>query len=416
MGSQLSSDLASLRIQRDEGPPSRGPLRVVLALVVLGAVAGGGAVGYARIKPQVWKTEVATTEVALISPAQAAITVTATGYVVPQVLARPGAKIPGRLARVRVKEGDTVKAGQVIAELDAADQQAAIASADARAAAAQARADASRVSILELKQQLDREKALVESGVNGRALLDDLEARRAALDATARAATVEAQAARAEVESLRVLLRDRTIVSPVDGTVVTKPPEAGEIVGPQAPLVEIADFASLLVETEVPEARLHVVKIGAPCEIVLDAYPSRRYRGKAVEIGRRVNRAKASVIVKVGFVDTMEGVLPDMAARVSFLEKEASAESMKEPPKLVVPGGAVTERGGAKVVFVVDQGKARMVPVALGAPVGPGFELGGADGAAHEAALATLPPGTKLVDRPPPDLLDGYRVKDKEGD
>ncbi len=90
-----------------------------------------------------------------------------------------------------------------------------------------------------------------------------------------------------------------------------------------------------------------------------------------------MNRAKASVIVKVGFVDTKEGVLPDMAARVSFLEKEASAESMKEPPKLVVPAGAVTDRGGAKVVFVVDQGKVRMVQVALGAPVGAGFELAG---------------------------------------
>jgi HlyD family secretion protein len=416
VGSQLSSDLASLRIQRDEGPPSRGPLRVLIALVVVGAIGGGGAVAYARLAPQVWKTQVATTEVALLSPAQSAITVTATGYVVPQVLARPGAKLPGRLARVRVKEGDVVKAGQVIAELDAADQQAAVASADARAAAAFARADAARVNILELKQQLKREKALAESGVTGRAVSDDLEARELALDATARAATVEAQAAKAEVESLRVLLRDRTILAPVDGTVVTKPPEAGEIVGPGAPLVEIADFASMLVETEVPEARLHLIKVGAPCEIVLDAYPSRRYRGTAVEIGRRVNRAKASVIVKVGFVDTKEGVLPDMAARVSFLEKEASAESMKEPPKLVVSAGAVTDRGGAKVVFVVDQGKVRMVQVALGAPVGPGFELGGPDGKGREAALATLPPGTKLVDKPPPELADGYRVKDKEGD
>jgi HlyD family secretion protein len=75
---------------------------------------------------------------------------------------------------------------------------------------------------------------------------------------------------------------------------------------------------------------------------------SRRYRGAALEIGRRVNRAKATIAVKVKFSDTLDDVLPEMAARVSFLGQELSAESMKEPPKQVVPSSAVTERSGAR--------------------------------------------------------------------
>lgn len=202
-----------------------------------------------------------------------------------------------------------------------------------------------------------------------------------------------------------MLLRDRTIPAPIDGTVLTRTPEVGELVGPQAPLVEIADFRSLVVETDAPEGRLHLVKIGAPCEIVLDAYPSKRYRGAALEIGQRVNRAKATIVVKVKFTDTLENVLPEMAARVSFLGQELSAEAMKEPPKQVVPASAVTERAGAKVVFVIDQGKVRMTPVTLGAALGGGFELS-----------AGPSPGTKIVDQPLSTLQDGQKIKEKEKD
>lgn len=405
MGTSLSNDLASLKIQRDEDPERRGPLRIVLALGLLASMGGGVAYAYPRLKGEVFKTEIGITEIALISPAQASITVTSTGYVVPQIIARPGAKIPGRLAKVLVKEGDVVKSGQVLAELEDADQKSAIASAEARVASARARAEASRATIPEVKQQLDREKALVEQGVNGRALLEDLTLRTRALEVTARASDADVHAAETEVSALRVLLRDRTIPAPIDGTVLTKPPEIGELVGPQAPLVEIADFRSLVVETDVPEGRLHLVKIGAPCEIILDAYPDRRYRGAALEIGKRINRAKATIAVKVKFTDAMDNVLPEMAARVSFLGQEISAESMKEPPKQVVPASAVTERSGAKVVFVIDQGKVRMTPVTLGAAFGGGFELS-----------AGPTPGTKIVDQPAATLQDGQKIKEKEKD
>lgn len=405
MGTSLSNDLASLKIQRDEDPERKGPLRILLTLGLLASMAAGVAYAYPRLKGEVFKTEIGITEIALISPAQASITVTSTGYVVPQIIARPGAKIPGRLARVLVKEGDVVKSGQVLAELEDADQKSAIASAEARVASARARAEASRASIPEVKQQLDREKALVEQGVNGRALLEDLTLRTRALEVTARASDADVHAAETEVSALRVLLRDRTIPAPIDGTVLTKPPEIGELVGPQAPLVEIADFRSLVVETDVPEGRLHLVKLGAPCEIILDAYPDRRYRGAALEIGKRINRAKATIAVKVRFTDAMDNVLPEMAARVSFLGQEISAESMKEPPKQVVPASAVTERSGAKVVFVIDQGKVRMTPVTLGAAFGGGFELS-----------AGPTPGTKIVDQPAATLQDGQKIKEKEKD
>ena len=115
----------------------------------------------------------------------------------------------------------------------------------------------------------------------------------------------------------------------------------GETVGPQltgvANVAEIADFSSIVVETDVPEARLGLVAVGAPAEIVLDAYPTRRYRGTTVDIGKRVNRAKATVVVKVRFKDTLDGVLPDMSARVSFLREELKQHVVKEIGSIARP-------------------------------------------------------------------------------
>ncbi|WP_437762169.1 efflux RND transporter periplasmic adaptor subunit [Sorangium sp. So ce281] len=405
MSGQLSSELASLRIQRDVTPERRSPLRAVLvAAVALAAVAGAAVFALPRVQSGIFKTEVTTTEVALVSPAQAAINVTSTGYVVPQVISRVGSKVPGRIARVLIKEGDVVKQGDPLVELDDADQKSLVAAAQAKVAAARARAVASRSSIVEVEQQVARERALVEQQVTGRAAMEDLTARRNSLAQSAAAADAEVRAAAADIESLRVALFDRTIVAPISGTVMTKPPEVGEIVSPElAPLVEIADFSSLVVETDVPETRLHLIEPGKPCEVVLDAYPSNRHGCTTLEIGKRVNRAKATVPVKVKFVQGVKEALPEMSARVSFLAEALSEEALKVPPKRVVPESAVVERAGAKVVFVVHDGRVKIVPIKVAGPAPGGLEL--LDGPA---------PGTRLVAGPLADLADGQEIKEKE--
>ena len=167
-------------------------------------------------------------------------------------------------------------------------------------------------------------------------------------------------------------------------------------------MAKLADFASIVVESDVPEGRLHLVAKGRPCEIVLDAYPEKRWRGEVVEVSPQLNRAKATATVKVRFLDRDDTVLPEMAARVSFLDAPLDVAKLKDPPKTIVPGTAIAERAGAKIVFVVDGGKVRLTPVTLGKPFGDGFEL--ASGPA---------PGTKLVVSPPATLEDGQTIKER---
>ena len=121
-----------------------------------------------------------------------------------------------------------------------------------------------------------------------------------------------------------------------------------------------------------------------------------------MQIGKKVDRAKATVSVKVKFIDPMDGVLPDMSARTSFLSQEVSAEAIREKPKKVVPSDAIAERGGSKVVFIVNEGLVRMMPIKVGAPFANGFEM-----------VEGPPPGTRVVAQPSAQLADGQRVKEK---
>jgi HlyD family secretion protein len=406
MTDQLSTDLASLRISRDdqrEPAPRRFAWgRMVVVVVVLVGLGAGYWFGKPAIEAKIFRTEVDLTEIAVVSPAQAAVDLTSTGYVIPQTVAKVGAKVVGRISKVNIKEGQKVKAGDVLFELDPTDPKSLVTSAQAKVAAAHARALTARANHAEIDQQAKRQKKLVESGSVSSSTADDLVARAAALEAAVKAADAETAAAQAEVTALSVNLKNMIIAAPIDGTAITKPATLGDVVSPQGTLVELADFESLLIETDVPEGRMGLVKEKGPCEVILDTAPSKRYRGVVVEVSPRMNRSKATGTAKVKLLDKPERLSPEMSARVSFLTKELKESDLKEAPKKIVPQAALVDRGGSKAVFVVEGNKVKLVTVTVGAPFGTGFEL--TDGPAA---------GTRVVRDPPKSLADGQSVKER---
>ena len=405
MSDSLSDDLASLKIDRDAPPAERGWLKWVIALAVVGSLGLAAVWAWPQVEANVFKTEVQTASILTYSPGQANQTLTSTGYVVPRVKSLIGSRIVGRVVQVHVSEGQAVNAGDVLVELDATDQERSLAAARAAVLTARANVATARAQAAEVEQQVTRQRRLVEVGGAARSTLEDLVARGASLRAAVNAAQAQVRAAQAEVEVLRAGVGHYQINAPIDGTVVNEPVRVGETVNPAGrPLMELADLSSLVVETDVPEARLGRVEIGAPCEIVLDAYASQRFRGETVEIGQQVNRSKATVVVRVRFVDTPERVLPDMSARVSFLSEELDEADLNRPDQVVVPRGALAERNGQRVVFVVEDGKVRQVPVQIGDELGSGFEL--VDGPR---------PGTRVVSDPPDTLRSGQKIQEDEG-
>ena len=400
MSDQLSNDLSALRIDRTAMADAPRPGRKLLvAGLVVAVIVAVGAVVYARIQAAIFSTEVQLAEVALVSPMSAATLVTATGYV--QALKRTeiGAKVVGVVSKLHVSEGSTVKAGDVLVELEAADKRRELAADKARVAMALARVESAKANAIDLETQLKRNKTLVETGAVNQSVVDELEQRAASARQLAHAAAAELEAAKATADATALNVSYLTITAPISGRVITRPVQVGERVIEQS-ILELADMSSLVIEVDVPEARLGAIKIGAPAEIVLDAYSGERRRGEVVEIASKVNRSKATVIVRVKFVDDTNGVLPEMAGRVSFLREMPNAESMKQLAKLVVPKSAVTQRDGAAVVFTVQDEHVRMQSVNLGAPFGDGFEVNGG-----------LVAGTKLVRNPPSKLVDGQKIK-----
>jgi RND family efflux transporter MFP subunit len=347
-----------------------------------------------------FQREVSTAEVFLQSPISSQVDLTATGYVVPQITAKIGSKIAGRIARVNVREGETVTAGQVLFELDPADERTALASARARVQAAAARAQASRAELAEADAQLQRESKLVESGAVAPAILEDRKLRVEALRKQAEAVEAETRVSQAEAQVSGQQLRNLRIVSPIAGTAVTKPAQLGDVVGATMTLVELVPFESLLVEVDVPESRLSQVKTDGPCEVVLDAAPSERLRGKVADFTPRMNRAKATATVKVKLIERPARLWPEMSARVSFLSAEIDDKLRNQPAKKVVARAAVVQSDGRPAVWVVEDRKVRKVPVSLGQELGTSVEL--ADGPG---------PGTLVVLSPPDDLRAGQTIK-----
>ena len=426
MPDELSSQLSSLRIDRSVGAPVQGGnwRKRAAALAGAGAVAVLYFLALPRIEDRLFQKAVSITEVSSVSPAGASVQLTSAGYVMPQRVSRIAPKVTGRVAEVFVVQGQHVEPGQLLVRLDATDERATIAAAKTRVAAAWARAESAKASAATLRAELaegqlqsTRQQLLSREGVGATGAAEDLLARVRSLRQRAAAAQADAQAAAAaarvevaDLQALETALDNLTLRSPISGTVVTQPPQPGEVVSPQPPGVsvdmgslQIADFDSLMVETDVPEQRLHMIQTGGPTEIVLDAFPNRRYRGTTSEVTPEVDRSKATVVVRVAFLDEKDGVLPNMAARVSFLSEPLDARALEQAAKIVVPGAAVVERDGQRVVFVVENGVARRVSVRLGAPFGNGFEV--IDGPRA---------GTRLVASPPEELIDGQRVKEKE--
>ena len=406
----VADELKSLRIERTPerralprwAPPAIG---LLLTAAVLFA-------GWKLLAPRLFVPEVETTAVSLVSPAQAQQLLVATGYVVPQRQANISPRIGGRVAELFVEDGTVVKKGQLIAVLEDQDYKAQVLQAEADAQSARARETRAEVDLRDAQRAFDREQVVQDKGVSTPAALDQVTARLDGAKAALGAARSETAAARARIEVAKVNLENCYVRAPFDGRITQKLTDIGEIVfgamsagtGGRGGIASLADFSTLQVEADVSESQVAKLKIGTPAEIVLDAFPERRYRGKVAEVRPRVDRAKATVTVKVGFVDDPVDVLPDMGSKVTFLAKELDEVAAKAQPIPAVQADAVVERGENKVLWVVDaEDQLRTVPVVTGAPMGGLVAL--RDGP---------PPGTKVVRRPDADLRPGMKVKEKQ--
>ena len=294
--------------------------------------------------------------------------VVANGYVVARTQASVSAKLPGRLAYLGVSEGSRVREGQIIARLENAEYQAAVGQAQASLASEQATLIQGRADSEELAHEAQRAH---DVRLRNPQLISEQDVELADSKAAQAAAGVEAQLARvraaaAALEVAQATLDNTLIRAPFTGTVLRKDAEVGEVVAPsvgggltRGAVVTMADMATLEVEVDVNEAYIAQVRSGEPARITVDAFPDTSFRGVVRLIVPTADRQKATVQVKVAFVDHDPRVLPEMGARVEFLEGTRGARNGPAArPRVVVPADAVrADAAGQAVVWVVADGR-----------------------------------------------------------
>ena len=332
----------------------------------------------------------------------------ATGYVTARRQATVSTQITGTLTKVLIEEGDHVKAGQVIATLEDSALRASLVAAQANLQAAQAQVTQLQAQLAQAEADARRQSELVASGMTTRQASEQSRTAVASFTAQLDARRREADAARAQLAQAKVNFDYTVVRAPFSGVVTEKAAQVGEIVSPlsagggftRTGVGTIVDMDSLEVDVDVNEAYIGQVTPDMPAQAVLDAYADWKIPAHVIAIVPAADRGKATVKVRVALEQKDARLVPNMAARVSFLGQKVAATA-QAPKGVLVPAQAIAQRDGRSVVFVVVDGKAAQRAVTPAAQ-----DVGG---------MKLLPQAVQVNERvvlsPPPSLRDGADVR-----
>ena len=382
------ADLSKLRIDRGAPPaPVKRAFGRNLIIFAAGVLVVAAAIVLLRMRSapvaQV-ATAVASGAGGSAAGAAGAVSVTANGYVVARTKASVSAKTAGRLASLTVSEGSYVHRGEIIARLDNADFQASVAQAQANVATA----DASLIEATADRDQSERDAGRIREirtrnpNLMSEQDLETYTSRAAGAEARYNAAVARKRSAEAGLRLAQASNENTIIRAPFTGTVLRKDAEVGEVVAPsvgggltRGAVVTMADLSTLEVEVDVNEAYIARIANGRPARITLDAYPDTTFRGEVRQVVPTADRQRATVQVKVSILDRDPRILPEMGAKVDFLEPEKPATPGAASPartSIRIPAAALKSDGAASYVWLVRDGRLTKRPVTTG-PVSGGF-------------------------------------------
>jgi hypothetical protein len=175
-------------------------------------------------------------------------------------------------------------------------------------------------------------------------------------------------------------------------------------------VVTVADMSTLEVEADVSESSISRLRIGQPAEIGLDAIPGERFAGEIARMVPTIDRAKATRLIKIRFTARDSRILPDMSAKVVFLERQLSDAERR--PIVAVNRQAVAQIDGRQWVYLIEGDRVKRIEIASAADAAAGKSAASpaASGAAELVPVTNLKPGQRVVIRPGA-LKDGQRIK-----
>ncbi|MGH9407547.1 MAG: efflux RND transporter periplasmic adaptor subunit [Terriglobia bacterium] len=441
-------DLSVLRIDRSAKEPAPGKPRgrrgLVVAIILI--IAAGIAAAFVGQRVLADAPAVSVARVAVMSvPGAGAVVLTAGGYIVAHHTIEVSSKIVGKVIWVGIEAGDHVKKGQVLVRLDDSEFHAQWAQAVANLAAAEAKLKeleagsrpqeiaASKATMAQAQATFDnaainlkREEALFKQQIASQQQLTDSQSQYnvalaqlnnakqnfALVKIGPRIEDINAQRAaaaqaRAAVDYAQTMLDACLIRSPIDGTVLERDVEIGEMVsnesfggtiGVKSSVASLADLNDLLVELDINENDFPKISMRQRANVTADAYPSRVYPGYVYQISPEADRQKATIQVKVKIEHPDSYLRPEMNGHVAFLAPASSGRAQSE--SLTVPSTAITQQNGEPAVFVLEGNRVRRENIQTGSQAGNQTEV-----------TRGLGPNDAVVVSPANTLKSGERVK-----
>ncbi len=295
------------------------------------------------------------------------------------------ANVMGQVTKLAVKEGDPVKAGAFLMEIDPARSKA---TADAQSAASEASAkdwESAKARLHQAKSDFTRAEANRQAGIISQADFEQLRTALTTAESAAMASQRRYDQSRAGLRDATIYLAKSTITSPIDGVVTARRIELGEtaVIGVQNQagtiLLTISDMSKVEAEMEVDEASIPSVKLGQEAQVRIDAYPNQTYQGQVTEVGgspilKTSTNEATKFKVKVWIKNPPLTIKPGLSAQADIytgnrdqaLAIPFQALVMREiklkPGESHKPGAPREEEG----VFLQEGGKAKFVPVKTG--------------------------------------------------
>lgn len=411
MSDAQHADLSALKINRNapvQTEKSSTPWGKIISVIVVLALLGGG--WWFMQNSSFSAVEVDAVTATMSSSAQQNSVLTASGYVVAQRKAAVSSRVTGKLVSLNVIEGDVIRQGQVIGTIESGDVVASLQQLRAALDVAKADVENAKAELDDAKLDLDRRSQLRLQGAAPQIEVDNAKARHNKAVAFVNARNASVKMAEANVRNAEVQVENTIIRAPFDGTVLTKNANVGEVItalgaaaGSRGAAVTIADMNSLEVEADVSESNIERITVNQPCEITLNAYSDKRYRGFLSKVIPTADRAKATVMVKIRFNERDERVLPEMGAKVLFLKPDSDQATLNEASKLLLPVSSVVTKGGRKVVYKIIEETVKEIPVQTGSVTDAYIEI-----------TQGITEGERVVLKPTDGLKDGSKITMKK--
>jgi len=341
------------------------------------------------------------------SGGSAASVLDASGYVVARRQATVSSKIAGKILEVLVEEGVRVEKDQIVAYLDDSAQIAQLNLARAQLSSAKAALNETKAQLRQAELDLTRSTELLARNLTSRADFDAATANAETLRARLAAGHENVTVAKRRVDVSEDQLNNTVIRAPFAGVVVTKNAQPGEMISPisagggftRTGICTIVDMDSLEIEVDVNEAYIQRVRPDQTVTATLDAYQNWKIPARVIAIVPTADRQKATVRVRIGFLERDQRILRDMGVKVAFLSDGADTTEA-QPATVYVSRDALRTDSEGNFVWIVRDNAVQRRTVSIGQSSSRGVQI-----------MRGLGAGDKIVVAEEDDLVAGQTIE-----